>query len=251
MAMPPPPPGAELLVFGYFGVFLIGLGLGIIPFFGPSNMVIAFLITMFWPWGVPLDQVPPVALVLNVLMVSLAISIGVSLAKAVHYYILLQSRRLLSEQRKRGLEHARGKVGRWASFAVFLAASTPIPDEPVVVTVALMKYSWVKFLLSFFAGKIIVTIAGGVLGIILGPTILGLAGGDLPVIVSIVLTIILTGILLNWSLEKVASKTKENEKARPSRRRKEQPKKEENQGHECSFKGRKGYVIPVVRIVTF
>jgi membrane protein DedA with SNARE-associated domain len=203
-------------------------------------MVIAFLITMFWPWGVPLDQVPLDALVLNVLMVSLAISLGVSLAKAIHYYIVLQSRRLLGEQRKQGLDQARAKIGRWASFAVFLAASTPIPDDPIVITVALMKYSWVKFLLSFFAGKIVVTIAGGVLGILLGPAILELAGGDLPVIVSIALTIVLTGILFNWSFEKVASRTKKNEKTKSRRRKKEEPKESKTTDASVPSKGEEG-----------
>jgi membrane protein YqaA with SNARE-associated domain len=225
MAVPPPPIGVELLVFGYLGVFLIGLGLGIIPFFGPSNMLIAFLITWWWPWGVPLDQVPLDALIINVLLVSLAISLGVSLAKSIHYYVILKSRHFLSEERKQGLEHAKSKIGRWASFAVFLAASTPIPDEPITVTIALMKYSWVKFLLSFFAGKMIITVAGGALGIWLGPTISELAGGDWLAIASVILTIVLTAFLLNWSLEKVASKTKEPGNPEPVHEKKEQPRK--------------------------
>jgi membrane protein DedA with SNARE-associated domain len=192
-------------------------------------MLIAFLITMLWPWGVPQDQIlqliPLDTLIINVLLVSLAISLGVSLAKSIHYYIILKSRRFLSEQRKQGLEQARAKIGRWASFAVFLAASTPIPDEPITVTIALMRYSWVKFLLSFFAGKIIITIAGGMLGLYLGPTISELAGGDWLVLVSIVLTIVLTALLLSWSLEKVSSKTKESGNPDSSREKKEQPRK--------------------------
>jgi hypothetical protein len=86
-----------------------------------------------------------------------------------------------------------------------------------------MKYSWVKFLLSFFAGKIAVTIAGGVLGILIGPAIVGIAGGDLPVILSIALTIILTGILFTWSFEKVASKTKKGKEAKSGEKNRQRP----------------------------
>jgi membrane protein YqaA with SNARE-associated domain len=59
----------------------------------------------------------------------------------------------LNEQRQKRLNTDAQKVRRWAFLLLFAAAATPIPDEPIIIPLGLMKYSPTKFFVSYFLGK--------------------------------------------------------------------------------------------------
>lgn len=63
-----------LTTYGYLGVFVVSLGVNLIPFSSPSNLVIAGATTFLLPQ-------------MNPLLVGLAVAVAASAAKTGHYYV--------------------------------------------------------------------------------------------------------------------------------------------------------------------
>jgi len=180
----------EILSWGLLSVFISSCLLYLVPFMGPSTMIYAGAIAAIHP------QDPPV-------LVGIAVAAGASIAKVVHYYIGYFARRVLSEKRIQKLEGYCERWGRWKSVATFVSSATPIPDEPVLVSLALVNYSPIRFLLAFFLGKLVITIPGAYMGRSVRHVLRGLMGEVPLAIASIVFTVIVTVILLKVDLSKL------------------------------------------------
>lgn len=173
-----------------------------IPFAGPSNLLIASTA------AIGLGNSDFTLLI----FAGLTIAFAATLAKGVHYMVTFFVSGRLSQKRQERLHTDAEKVRRWAFPLLFLVAATPVPDEPVVIPLGLMKYSPVKFLLAYFLGKLSITVAGAFLGSWAGNYVedwLGLtpdATFVLSIVVSIILTVIITVILLKVDLDKVTQK---------------------------------------------
>jgi membrane protein YqaA with SNARE-associated domain len=76
------------------------------------------------------------------------VALAAALAKGIHYMITFFVSGHLSEKRRQRLDADGAKVKRWAFLLLYIAAATPIPDEPVVIPLGLMKYNPAKFFLS-------------------------------------------------------------------------------------------------------
>lgn len=182
----------DLVSLGYAGSFLLSFAFNLIPFVGPSNIVIAGIIALnmpsasFWPIG-------------------LSVALGSSAAKMIHFYAAFLSSRVLKEDQKLRLSRYTKKVGNMGALLVFLAAATPIPDEPIVIPLGLMKYSPWKFLGTYFVGKCAVTIPGAYLGQSAGLSLIDAIGNVNVVIVSAIITIAATIILVKVDLNTVFS----------------------------------------------
>lgn len=167
----------DVVTLGYLGVFIACFLINMLPF-GPSNMVMAGIAALALP-------------TLSWVVIGVIVAISATLAKLIHYWIIRGSRMVLSEENLSKLDGEKRRVEKWGAFALFLAAGSPFPDDPIIVYVALTKYSIVKLCLSYFTGKVIVTLAGAFLGYIVG----GLFDSILLVIGSIVLTLLITAYL--------------------------------------------------------
>jgi uncharacterized membrane protein YdjX (TVP38/TMEM64 family) len=86
---------------------------------------------------------------------------------------------------------------------LFLAAASPFPDDPVVVYTALTRYNIFKFMLAYFAGKVIVTLAGALIGYVAG----GFLEGAPVILASLVLTVLIMGFLLKRRYDSKEDKT--------------------------------------------
>jgi len=99
------------------------------------------------------------------------------------------------------------KVKKWAFPLLFLAAATPIPDEPIVFTLGLMKYSITKFFVSFFLGKLTITVMGAFVGNTVSHMTMQWFSEDMMLILmtlmSIALTIIMVVIMFKVDLDKL------------------------------------------------
>ncbi|MCW4005877.1 MAG: VTT domain-containing protein [Candidatus Bathyarchaeota archaeon] len=181
----------ELLI-----VLLSAFGLNLIPFAGPSNLFIASTAAL----GIAnADATTLVA-------IGFLVALGASLAKSVHYMVTFFIGKRLSENRRRKLDVQAKKVKKWAFLLLFSAAASPIPDEPVVVPLGLMKYSPVKFFSAFFLGKITITIAGAFLGDWVKGATAGWISSEVMIAISIVLTIVVTVVLLKVDIDKWLTK---------------------------------------------
>lgn len=184
----------------YILLFFTALGLNLIPFAGPSNLLIASTAAIGFVNSDPL----------TLFFIGLIIAIGAALAKGVHYMITFFVSGHLSETRRQRLDTDAAKVRKWAFALLFAVAATPLPDEPVVIPLGLMKYSPAKFFLAYFLGKLSITVAGAFLGQEASNLFSGLFTPDelfiVSIVVSIVLTVVITYVLLKVDLNKLAEK---------------------------------------------
>jgi len=95
---------------------------------------------------------------------------------------------------------------RWASLGIFVAAATPVPDDPIVVPLGLTHYSSTRLFLAYFSGKLLIGSVGAYLGKIgseYGSAYLTLEG---IIVISMILTLALTIILLKTDTGKLLEK---------------------------------------------
>ncbi len=180
----------------YVLLFVFAFALNLIPFAGPSNLLIASSATI----GLVNPGFP------ILFLTGFIIAIAAALAKGIHYMITFFVSEHLSEKRQARLDADGAKVKRWAFALLFIAAATPIPDEPVVIPLGLMKYSPAKFFSAYFLGKIVITIPGAILGNFAGDIFSAYLSPVALVIISIVLTVVITIILLKVDVGKLAEK---------------------------------------------
>ncbi|MHA2024568.1 MAG: VTT domain-containing protein [Candidatus Thorarchaeota archaeon] len=168
----------QMIQQGYLGLFIICFAINMIPFLSPSNMVLA---------GAAAILVPELGWV----QIGLIVAITATLAKFIHYIVVRGSRVVLSQDRLEMLEDEKSRVEKWGGLALFIAAASPVPDDPLIVYVGITKYNSVKFLVTYFIGKVIVTLAGAFIGF----ETANYFESTPIVLASIALTAIITGIL--------------------------------------------------------
>lgn len=195
----------EMAPFIEFAVtFAVAFGLNLIPFFGPSNLLIASTAAI----GMTNADTS------SLLIIALLIALAAASAKGIHYMITFFVSGHLNEKTQARLDVEAAKVKRWAFLLLYLVAATPAPDEPVVIPLGLMKYSPPKFFLSYFLGKITITIAGVFLGSWVESTFSGWLSTEAMVAISIALTIIIAVIMFKVDVGKEVDKFMKARKAK-------------------------------------
>jgi membrane protein DedA with SNARE-associated domain len=177
-------------------LFFTAFGLNLIPFAGPSNLLIASTAAV----GVIAADTT------TLFLIGLTIAIAAALAKGIYYGVTFFVSKHLSEKRQARLDAEALKVKRWAFLLLFLAAATPIPDEPVVIPLGLMKYNLAKFFAAFFLGKLSITVTGAFFGNIAASYFSEWLSPTAMIIISILLTVFITIILLKVDIGKLAEK---------------------------------------------
>ncbi len=174
----------DLILQGYLGLFIACFIINMIPFLSPSNMVLAGVAALLLPG-------------MSWIAIGIIVAIAATLAKLIHYFVIRGSRIALSDERLASLDSERERVDKWGALALFIAAASPVPDDPLIVYVGLTKYSVSKFLLFYFTGKVAVTLAGAVIG----STVSSYFESMPIVLASIALTALITGILFKRKTE--------------------------------------------------
>ncbi len=174
----------SMILEGYLGLLIICFIINMIPFLSPSNMVLAGAAMLLLP-------------TFNPILVGTIIAISATVAKLIHFFVVRGSRMAMSEERLQSLDSEKKRVQKWGAFAVFIAAASPVPDDPLIIYVGLTKYSAVKFTISYFIGKVAVTILGALIGYSVG----GFFESMPIVLASIALTALITGFLFKRKTE--------------------------------------------------
>jgi uncharacterized membrane protein YdjX (TVP38/TMEM64 family) len=177
-------------------IFLGAFGFNLIPFAGPSNLLIAST------FAIGLVNPDPATL----LLIGFLVALGAALAKGIHYMITFFVSNHLNEKRRQRLDADAAKVKRWAFPLLFIVAATPIPDEPVVIPLGLMKYSPAKFFTAYFLGKLSIAVAGAFLGNVAEKTFSGWLSPEAMVVISIVLTVVITVIMFKVDFGKLSER---------------------------------------------
>ena len=184
------------LIIEFVIIFLTAFGFNLIPFAGPSNLLIASTA------AISLGNADASTLVL----IGVSIALGAALAKGIHYMVTFFVSGHLSSKRQARLDADAAKIKRWAMPLLFLVAASPLPDEPVVIPLGLMKYSPAKFFLSYFLGKLTIAIAGAFIGQEASNLFSGWLSPEVIVVISIILTVVITIILLKVDLGKLSER---------------------------------------------
>ena len=167
--------------------------LNIIPFAGPSNLFIASNAALLVASADPFT-------------IGFIVASGSASAKFIHYLVTFFAGKYIGEKRRKNLDAAGLVLKKWAMLVLFAVAATPLPDEPVVIPLGLIRYNPAKFLLAYFAGKLIVGVAGAYLGRFYHEVFLSTMSDQLLMIISIVVTIVITIALLRIDFEGLAEK---------------------------------------------
>jgi membrane protein YqaA with SNARE-associated domain len=176
-------------LYDLLGVLLTSFGLNLIPFAGPSNLLIAAnaaLITKADPWTL-----------------GFLIAVGSASAKLVHYVLTFFAGRFVSEKRRKILDAEGQKIKPWAFLALLVASATPIPDDPIIIPLGLLKYNPIKFYLAVFLGKLSITVFGAYLGKSGENFFSPLIDQSTIIAISILLTIAVTILLFKVDVTKV------------------------------------------------
>jgi membrane protein YqaA with SNARE-associated domain len=179
-------------IFELLSVLVVSFALNLVPFASPSNLFIASNAAL-------LVESDPFTL-------GFLVALGSACAKGIHYIITFFVSKHLSEKRRQRLDAEGLKIKRWAFFLLFVSAATPIPDEPVVIPLGLLKYNPVKFFVAFFLGKLSITVFGAYMGNWSEGVLSSVISQEVFIVISIILTILVTILLLKVDLGKVMKK---------------------------------------------
>jgi len=166
--------------------------LNLIPFAGPSNLLIASNAALL------VDADP--------FTIGFIVAFGSASAKFVHYITTFFVSGFISEKSRKRLDATAVKIRRWAILALFVVAATPLPDEPIVIPLGLLKYNPAKFYIAYFLGKLSITIIGAYLGKFGQQFIAPWMSPEILIVVSIILTIVITFALLKVDVTKIAER---------------------------------------------
>jgi membrane protein DedA with SNARE-associated domain len=203
-------------------LFFTAFGFNLIPFAGPSNLLIASTA------AIGIANSDPATLII----IGFVIAFAAAAAKGIYYMVTFFVSGHLSEKRRTRLDADAVRIRRWAFALLFIAAATPIPDEPVVIPLGLMKYSPAKFFTAYFLGKLSITVSGAFFGSLAGGYFSTWFSPEVMVIISIVLTVVITIILLKVDLGKLAERYLKKKPAEP-----ETAEKKLNSPQERSIEG--------------
>lgn len=190
----------DLLQFGYLGIFLVSLALNLLPFTSPSNLILAGSI------GVAFPQISPI-------VIGFFVAFAASLAKLTHFYTAFFVKRTLRPTSVL-LTNYQKKSDKMKAIILFLAAISPVPDEPVVIPLGLMEYNPIKFFTIFFSGKIIITIMGAFIGSTVSLTLENVIGNPILITLSIIFTIIVTYVFMKVDVNDYAQRIREKVRRR-------------------------------------
>jgi len=179
----------EIGIFGIFMVlFFLCFSFYLLPFMGPSTMILAGALAIMYP------NYPPITL-------ALVVASSASIAKTVIYYIsFFLGKKLLKRKTFDRLQNYGKAIGKWTWAAIFIASATPIPDEPVLIAASLIRYDPIRFFAWFLIGKLIVTIPAAYVGKTLISEFGDMVGYVPMTIASILVTVIITVIMLRVDL---------------------------------------------------
>ena len=183
-------------LFEWLVVFLSSFGFNLIPFAGPSNLFIASNFALILGVGDPISFV----------ILGFLVAVGAALAKSIHYMVTFFVGQHLSEKHRRRLDADAVKIKRWAFPLLFIAAVSPVPDEPVVIPLGLMKYNPLKFFVVFFLGKLVIGVLGAFLGSWAKSTFSEWFSPEVTIVLSIILTIVVTIVLLKVDVGKLSER---------------------------------------------
>lgn len=183
-----------LTSYGYLGLFIVSLAVNLLPFTSPSNLILAGAVAFLVPTMDPL-------------LIGLSVAMAASIAKTAHYYVASYVGAKAGNRAEK-LESYGRKLGRWGALAAFVIATTPIPDDPVVIPLGMTRYPPQKFFAAYLLGKILISTAGAYLGRQTAFILEGLFPSNEYIVATAIVSILVASVILKADLEGLTSRLK-------------------------------------------
>ena len=167
--------------------------LNIIPFAGPSNLFIA-------------SNAAIAAVDVDPFTIGMAVAFGSASAKFIHYLITFFAGKYVGKERRRKLDAEGARLKKWATLTLFVVAATPLPDEPVIIPLGLLRYNPAKLFTAYFAGKLLICVVGAFLGKFGHKIFESMVSDEVLMVISIIVTIVVTIVLLKVDVTKLAQR---------------------------------------------
>lgn len=129
-----------MLKYGYSGVFLSSFLTHLVPFIALPYLAVIWTLVAASPQ-------------LNPLVIGLMGGLGAGVGKLSSYYIGVGGAKVLGRDVRKELEALRDLLKDRIGLIVFLASSTPIPDDIVLIPVGMTRYTLWKYLVFTIMGK--------------------------------------------------------------------------------------------------
>jgi len=91
---------------------------------------------------------------LDPVLLALSSGLGSALGEVSGYVLGYYGRAVISEAMKRKMDFMLKVFSRYGTFAIFLFALTPLPDDLLFIPLGIMHYSLTKALIACFVGKL-------------------------------------------------------------------------------------------------
>ncbi len=135
-----------IITFGYLGIFLLILGLNVVPFFMPPTWIVLATIYFLYPQ------------LFTPLLLALVGAFASTIGRAALARLGTAGRGLMSERRQKSMETV-GKAlrsKRYGGFILtFLYALTPLPSNAYFLTMGTMKLHHYSIYVGFWIGRLI------------------------------------------------------------------------------------------------
>lgn len=144
----------------------------------------------------------------NFIYIGFLVAAGSALAKSVHYFLSFFIGIGLNKKYHDRI-NSNPNVAltkRWAFLSLFVVAATPLPDEPVVIPLGLVKYNPAKFFSAYFIGKLSISLLGAYLGKWVLENFTEWISTEMMIVISIILTVVVTIIMFKVNFKKLAER---------------------------------------------
>jgi hypothetical protein len=135
-----------IVTFGYLGVFLLVLGINVVPFFMPPTWIVLSTFVFLFPEH------------FNPFLLALVGAFASTFGRVVLCRIGVASRRWMGEDRKRSMDRA-GQALRSKKYGgfllTFLYALSPLPSNAYFITMGTMQCHFFTIFLGFWLGRLI------------------------------------------------------------------------------------------------
>jgi len=132
------------MTLGFPGIFILSLVSNLIIFIPVPYLFLVFLL------GSHTET--------NLALLSLVSGLGAACGKLIIFTLSRRGRRLVDEKSLRNLEFARMIMERYGFMAVFIVASTPLPDDIFYIPMGLARFAPIKFFSACLGGKFLLTL---------------------------------------------------------------------------------------------
>ena len=129
----------------------------------PGILLITFLISLLV--FIPIPYIPVLILALfssrlDPNLIALSSAIGVTLGRSVIFLASYHGRTFIDDSTLKRMTPLQKLLAKYGSLVSFVAAITPIPpDDIVIIFLGIAKFSLSKFILTTFAGKLLINLA--------------------------------------------------------------------------------------------